>query len=168
MSGGPTHGLVFGKFLPFHNGHKNLIEMAASQCEKVTAVVFSRDAELIPGNVRAQWIRQECPQVRVLHVVTNYPNPWDEESWEYWVGACRRCAPNATHLFTGEAYGEGLARRMGIRHVMVDPDRTVTPVSASSIRQDPITHWNQVPGSVRPWMVRKVAIVGAESTGKKP
>jgi len=135
-------------------------------CGTATVVVFSRDAEPIPGQVRAQWVRQECPGARVLHVVANYPDPWDAESWDYWVAACRRCAPHATDLFTGESYGDELARRLGICHVCVDPARSVVDVSGTAIRHDPIANWQYVPRSVRPWLVRKVAIVGAESTGK--
>jgi HTH-type transcriptional repressor of NAD biosynthesis genes len=162
----PRHGFVFGKFLPFHNGHKRLIERVISRCEAVTVAVFSRDAEPIPGHIRAHWIRQECPEARVIHVVTNYPNPWDEESWEFWAETCRRCASSATHLFTAEDYGDELARRMGIEHELVDRNPIAAAVSGAAIRQDPIAHWQHVPAAVRPWLVRKVAIVGAESTGK--
>src|SRR6185369_11437204 len=35
-----------------------------------------------------------------------------------------------------------------------------------AIRHDAITHWQHVPNAVRPYLARKVAIVGAESTGK--
>jgi NadR type nicotinamide-nucleotide adenylyltransferase len=160
------HGLVLGKFLPFHTGHKHLVDTALARCASVTVVVFSRDAEPIPGDVRASWIRQECPGARVVHVVANYPDPWDEESWEYWVSACRRCAPRSTHLFTSESYGDELARRMGIEHVMVDRARGILPISGTAIRQDPIAFWEYVAPAVRPALVKRIAIVGAESTGK--
>ena len=160
----PRHGLVFGKFLPFHIGHRELIEHALSRCEIVTVIVFSRDAEPIPGDVRKKWIETECPGAHVLHMVANMCDPWDESSWAFWVDSCRRCAPNVTHLFTGESYGEELARRMGIEHELVD--RTNLPVSGTAIRQDPVANWRYVPNAVRPYLAYKVAIVGAESTGK--
>jgi HTH-type transcriptional regulator, transcriptional repressor of NAD biosynthesis genes len=158
------HGLVIGKFLPFHNGHKRLIEHAAARCDTLTVAVFSRDCEPIPGEMRAGWIRKELPSVRVVHRVANYPDPWDEESWHYWVAQCLDCAPGTNVLFTGEAYGNELARRMGISHECVD--RTLDPISGTAIRSDPISFWKHVPKSVRPYLARKVAIVGAESSGK--
>ena len=33
--------LVFGKFLPFHNGHLAMIDYAQKKYDNVTAVVFS-------------------------------------------------------------------------------------------------------------------------------
>lgn len=45
-------------------------------------------------------------------------------------------------------------------------DRDAAPISGTAIRQDPIANWSRVPNAVRPWLVKKVAIVGAESTGK--
>jgi HTH-type transcriptional regulator, transcriptional repressor of NAD biosynthesis genes len=161
---GGRHGLLFGKYLPFHAGHRELIRHALARCDTVTVVVFSRDAESIPGDVRKGWIEAECPGARVVHVVANMPDPWDDVSWAFWAGACRRCAPSATHLFTGEAYGDELARRMGIAHERVD--RSAAGASGTAIRQDPVANWCHVPDAVRPWLVRKVAIVGAESTGK--
>ena len=163
---GADHGLIFGKFLPFHTGHRRLVELALARCERVTVAVFSRDAEPIPGHVRGGWIRSECPAAQVVHVVTNYPDPWDEESWSYWVDICRRCAPGVTHLFTGEDYGDELARRLGAQHVRVDRAASPAPVSGTAVRADPVANWRCVPDAVRPWLARKVAIVGAESTGK--
>jgi len=158
------HGLVFGKFLPFHIGHRELINHALSQCDTVTVIVFSRDAEPIPGDVRKGWIEAECEQARVIHMVANAPDPWDDISWEYWVNMCRRCAPMATHLYTGETYGDEMTLRMGLAHVRLD--RSASPVSGTSIRRDPVGNWQAVPNAVRPYIARKIAIVGAESTGK--
>lgn len=166
VEGCASHGLIIGKFLPFHAGHKHLIEFALARCETVTVIVFSRSGEPVAGSLRADWIRQECPDAHVLHVPADYPDPWDEESWEYWTSLCRRCAPDATHLFTSESYGHELARRMRIAHIVVDEERKQIPVSGRQIRQDPLAHWQFIPNAVRPWLARKVAIVGAESTGK--
>src|SRR5438128_32813 len=129
------HGLIIGKFLPLHNGHKWLIESALGQCDLLTVAVFSRDAEPIPGHIRASWIRSEFPGIRVVHVVENYPDPWDEESWRFWSQLCLRVAPDASVLYSGETYGADLAKRMGISHVLVD--RHELPVSATAIRLDP-------------------------------
>jgi NadR type nicotinamide-nucleotide adenylyltransferase len=69
-------------------------------------------------------------------------------------------------VFSSEAYGEELARRLGARHWPVDHDRSQIPISATQIRERPMEHWEYIPAPVRPYFVRRVAIVGAESTGK--
>src|SRR5204863_7277646 len=48
----------------------------------------------------------------------------------------------------------------------VDPGSTHIPVSAAQIRGQPMDHWQSIPPPVRPYFVRRLAIVGAESTGK--
>lgn len=163
---GASRGLIIGKFLPFHAGHKRLIEFALARCETVTVIAYSRSGEPIAGSARAQWIRDECPGAHVLHMLADYPDPWDEQSWEYWAALCRQCSPDATHLFTSEAYGFELARRIGIAHVLFDANREASPISGRQIRHDPLAHWQFVPDAVRPWLAKKVAIIGAESTGK--
>src|SRR5258708_35492957 len=147
---GAGHGLTIGNFLPLHNGHKRLIDHALGRCERLTIAVFSRDAEPIPGTLRAAWIRSEYPDARVVYEVANYPDPWDEESWDYWVELCRRCAPDATTLFSGEEDGIELARRMGIAHELMH--RKLDPVSATAIRLDPIAQWEHVPPCARPYL----------------
>jgi NadR type nicotinamide-nucleotide adenylyltransferase len=68
--------------------------------------------------------------------------------------------------FSSESYGAELARRLGARHGVFDPARLRLPISATKIRQDPLAHWAHIPPPVRPYYVRRAALVGAESTGK--
>jgi NadR type nicotinamide-nucleotide adenylyltransferase len=69
-------------------------------------------------------------------------------------------------VFSSEAYGDELARRLGARHVLVDAGRARVPVSASQIRARPLAYWDYLPPPVRLHYLRRVAVVGAESTGK--
>lgn len=48
----------------------------------------------------------------------------------------------------------------------VDHGRTVVPVTATDIRADPLGHWQHIPRCVRPAFVKRVSIIGPESTGK--
>src|SRR5581483_4031208 len=52
------------------------------------------------------------------------------------------------------------------RHIAVDLARQRVPVSATAIRRDPFANWSFIPECVRPYFVKRVAVVGAESTGK--
>jgi NadR type nicotinamide-nucleotide adenylyltransferase len=91
----------------------------------------------------------------------------DPEAWAFWIAAIRAVHPAAVDVvFSSEAYGAELARRLGARHVAFDPERTRVPISATQIRADPLAHWQFIPPPVRPYFVRRVALVGAESTGK--
>ncbi|MCA9241240.1 MAG: AAA family ATPase, partial [Planctomycetales bacterium] len=69
-------------------------------------------------------------------------------------------------VFTSEDYGLEYARLMGARHVMVDHARTAVPVSGTLIRSAPLEHFEFLEPCVRAYFVRRVVLVGAESTGK--
>jgi HTH-type transcriptional repressor of NAD biosynthesis genes len=77
-----------------------------------------------------------------------------------------RLLPECQLVVTSEPYGELVAARMGIGYLLFDVARETVPISASAIRQNPAAHWQFLPDSVKPYYVRKVVILGAESTGK--
>ena len=52
-------GLLIGKFLPPHQGHRQLIDFARSFCDQVTVLVCSLAAEPIPGDLRCAWATRE-------------------------------------------------------------------------------------------------------------
>ena len=162
------HGLVLGKFLPYHAGHRFLIQTARSRVERLTVLVCSIAREPIAGALRHGWVAAAHPDCRVVHVAEEVPQaPEDDpEFWPIWVDLIRRHAGDVDVVFTSENYGDELARRLGATHVCVDRARETFSVSGTAIRRDPIANWEFIPSVVRPYFVRRVAILGAESTGK--
>ena len=51
-------GLVFGKFMPVHNGHLALIRYAAARCDRLLVLLCSQPWEAIDGSLRLQWVAQ--------------------------------------------------------------------------------------------------------------
>jgi NadR type nicotinamide-nucleotide adenylyltransferase len=172
-----AHGLVIGKFYPVHAGHLNLVRTALARCARVTVQVLVSTQESIPGEVRAQWIRDELPQARVLVGLDDEPVDYDSAAaWDAHVRVMRRLLedasdgtdPTATSIdavFTSDEYGAELARRFGAAWVQVDPGRQAVGVSGSAVRADPGAHWWSLPAGVRAWFARRVVVLGAESTG---
>ena len=168
QNGRMTHGLVLGKFLPYHAGHAYLIRSARAAVDCLTVLVCSIEREPIDGVLRHQWVAESHPDCRVVHVAEEVPQAPEDDPrfWEIWVDLIQRHAGQVDHVFSSERYGEELGRRIGAAHTSVDLDRTTFPVSGSAIRRDPMGLWEFLPPVVRPYFVRRVAIVGAESTGK--
>jgi NadR type nicotinamide-nucleotide adenylyltransferase len=54
---------------------------------------------------------------------------------------------------------------MGSTHISVDAERRVVPISGTMIRQDPLQHLDYLEPCVRAHYVKRVVIIGAESTG---
>jgi HTH-type transcriptional repressor of NAD biosynthesis genes len=163
-----TRGLVLGKFLPYHTGHAHLIRSARAAVDELTILVCSIAREPIEGALRHRWVSMAHPDCRVIHVAEELPQAPDEHPafWPIWIDVIERYVGDVEIVFTSEDYGEELARRLTASHVCVDRDRAAVPISGTAMRRDPFGHWEFVPPVVRSWLVRRVAIVGAESTGK--
>src|SRR5918999_1016583 len=163
-----SHGLVLGKFLPYHAGHAHLIRTARPQVDALTVLVCSLAREPIPGGHRYQWVRASHPDCRVVHVSEEVPQAPEDDPrfWDIWTDLIRRHAGEVDVVFTSESYGDELAARLRARHVCVDATRGAVAVSGTAVRADPMAHWHYIPEVVRPYFVRRVAIVGAESVGK--
>lgn len=171
----PRHGLVIGKFYPPHAGHHLLVRTAAACCDQVTVVAMAATVESIPLALRVAWLREVHrtePNVRVVGTMDDHPVDLESDAvWRAHVALMERAAAEATALpvdavFTSEGYGDELARRLGARHVRVDLERVLVPVSASRVRSDPVACWPFLAEPVRGWFARRVVVVGAESTGK--
>mgnify|MGYP001287488057 CR=1 FL=1 len=166
------HGLVIGKFYPPHEGHALLVRAAAEQSERVTVLVMAATVESIPLADRVAWVREihaATPHVRVLGTMDDVPVDYEDDGvWEAHVAIMREAlqGERVDAVFTSEAYGEELARRLAARHVSVDPPRAGAPVSGTAVRRDPVAHWRRLAPCVRAWFARRLVIVGAESTGK--
>lgn len=163
------HGLVVGKFYPPHAGHHHLIDTAAEACTRVTVIVAGSTVENIPLALRAAWLRESHPQphVDVVQIVDDHEIDYNsEDAWRAHVEAFRSgLAAPADAVFSSEAYGPELARRLSAVHVPVDPPRERFPVSGTAIRDDPIANWEWLAPPVRGHLARRIVIVGAESTG---
>lgn len=163
------NGFLLGKFMPFHRGHEFLIRTARQQVERLTVLVCSVEREPIPGWLRYHWVKNTFPDLDVRHVTDENPQaPEDHRfSWEIWCDTIRRNTPPDTEVvFSSEPYGDELAKRLGIRHILIDLERSTVPISATMIRANPMLHWDFIPEMVRPHYTRRIALVGPESCGK--
>ncbi|MFN8394766.1 MAG: AAA family ATPase [Bacteroidia bacterium] len=169
-----ARGFVFGKFLPFHEGHAAMIRFALGHCEAVTVLVCAGEHEEIPGQRRVAWIEEtfaDEPRVEVRCYTyreseLSSSSESSEEASEAWADVFLKVLPGHEVLVTSEPYGEMVARFMGIRHIPFDPPRDQHPISATDIRRNPFANWAFLPSAVRPWYAIRVALLGTESVGK--
>jgi len=155
-------GVVIGKFFPPHRGHKHLIDVASTQVRRLVVIVCSKTDDGIPGALRAAWIREIHPGVEVLRIDDVY-DPDDSAVWAAntirWLGR----APDVA--FTSEDYGPRWAGLMDAAHVMVDRDRKTVPCLGREIRAHPLDNLDFVEPCVRAFLVPRIVVLGAESTG---
>jgi NadR type nicotinamide-nucleotide adenylyltransferase len=157
-----TLGLVVGKFYPPHRGHKHLIDTARAQCDRLIVVLPHHPSQKIPGELRKEWLEEIHPDCEIHLVPDELDN--DSEQWAKWTIDYLGRSPDV--VFTSEDYGEPFARFMNCRHVMVDRERNTVPISGTKVRERPLEHLDFLEPCVRAYFVRRVVLIGAESTGK--
>jgi HTH-type transcriptional repressor of NAD biosynthesis genes len=167
-------GLVFGKFLPFHKGHKAMIDFATSHCDQLIVLVCGSDVENIPTSIRANWLRKTYRKKSTIIIQEfNYkeselPNTSTSSRVvsQIWASKFREILPYIDILITSEKYGDYVAEYMNIQHVFFDEQRKKHNISSSMIRPNPMKYWNFIANSAKPYYQKKVVLLGTESTGK--
>jgi HTH-type transcriptional repressor of NAD biosynthesis genes len=167
-------GLVFGKFLPFHKGHKALIGYALKQCDELIVLVCCSDKEHISSKIRVNWIKETFQKNR--HVIVQafdykeaeLPNASESSRIvsQIWASKFREILPYFDVLITSEKYGEYLAEHLEIPHILFDENRKKHAISSSMIRQNPSNHWHYITDAAKPYFQKKVVLLGTESVGK--
>jgi NadR type nicotinamide-nucleotide adenylyltransferase len=159
----PKRGLIVGKFYPPHRGHKFLIDSGRAQVDELHVIVCQKPNEQPPGELRAAWLREIHPDVKVLLIDDVYDEQdsrvWAENSIR-WLGF----APDV--VFTSEDYGDRFAFYLGCQHVLIDKARSIVPVSGTKVRNNAMQYWEFLEPPVRGWYAKRICLVGAESTGK--
>ncbi len=134
-----------------------MIERAAERCDALVVFVnTSLERDAAPGSLRAAWLAQLHPDVRVIELRHRLGTDFDdEELWAKWMALFTEMWPHedGPHaVFSSDAYVVELARRFGAEHVVVDPDRIAVPISATQIRDDPASHLDHLAAPVRAWV----------------
>ncbi|APA69127.1 AAA family ATPase [Janthinobacterium sp. 1_2014MBL_MicDiv] len=185
-------GLVVGKFCPLHLGHELLIRRALDASEELLVVSYTKSE--FPGLEPARregWLRAQFPQAAVvvlddarlaalcaargLPARTLPHNDDDGDLHRHFMGwLCWTVLELPVDaVFSSEEYGPGFAQvlqrhyAMGaVAHVSVDQARSLVPVSGTQVRQDPHAHGAFLSPLVRASFVRRVCVLGGESSGK--
>ena len=96
---------------------------AAARCERVTVQVLASSVESIPLDVRAAWVREEHPDVRVVAAMDDAEVDFDSPAaWDAHMPLIRDLLDEPVDaVLTSDPYGEELARRLDASWVQVDP-----------------------------------------------
>lgn len=169
------NGLVLGKFLPPHRGHLYLIDTAIENCETVHIIACYNKNQTIPGDLRIDTLKtiyKNYPNV-IIHSFDDIGIPQHEhecktldEFYGYWVPEVYKRVDKLDVVFTSENYGDDFAKYLSIEHFLVDKERKRFPISGTKIRSNPFEHWEFIPEQIRPFFVKRIAIMGPESVGK--
>lgn len=184
-------GLVVGKFAPLHLGHEALIEFALKHCEQVLILSYTsqRFLSCTPANRRAWLAARYGAEPRIRYMVLDAAQLADWPDFQLnmpddvapdvvqrefcWQVLCQLdFIPDC--VVSSEDYGAGFAAYLSraaaqpVTHCLFDRARQLYPVSATQIRrgEQAAANWLSAPVAGRYQTLGKIALVGAESTGK--
>lgn len=162
-------GLTLGKFAPFHRGHQRLIETALSETDELTVMVYATDVTDIPLQVRAEWIRNLYPTVKIIEAWDGPDGYGDTPEIRYKQETYILKKLNGlriTHFYSSEFYGKHVSRALGAVDRRVDESRLAVPISGTELRANYFAGREYIDARVYPDLITKVCFMGAPSTGK--
>ena len=161
-----TTALVVGKFAPLHRGHQDMIEAAAEMSDHLVVLCWARpDFTFADSETRAAWIRTLYPNTTVI--VPADPSEDDapgEVHRDFCANVLAAEGISIDLVVSAEDYGDPLAERLGAIHHRLD--RTERGISGTMVRADPHGCAEHLDPLVYASFVKKVVLLGAESTGK--
>ncbi|MGX7419996.1 AAA family ATPase [Carnobacterium gallinarum] len=171
-------GLFPGKFNLVHQGHvKSMLEAYSMVDHLYIVILYDEEFEAmryqkagiksITPVLRERWWRMITKDLEHITVFSlPSPNTFDYEDWKKSSQEMLALTGPITHIFSGEssyeAYFKLLYPGCQIETLERASGNSVTAILERGIKES----WDLLPAEVRPYFVKRVAILGAESSGK--
>ena len=176
---GTKVGIVFGTFAPLHQGHLDVIMRAKKECDSGCNVIVDgragdRGGEKMPLKLRYRYVREFFADDDLVAVypideteknIPAYPNGWLPflEVVKDIIRQGIEEKPTPVFYVSEQAYYDRLTKE-GFEAVLMD--RTLNPISATMIRENPIKYWDKITFPFRRVFSTNILICGTASEGK--
>lgn len=156
---------IVGKFMPPHLGHLAMIRFA-QELGETTVLVDCVPNEVPSSTIRSQWLNKSgIHSIPITEWTPQFPHE-HPDFWNYWRNLLFKYAGHFDAIVTSELYGEPLAKICNVLWIPFDIDRSAVNMRATFLRADIIKNWDYLLPAAKEFYVKKIAIHGAESTGK--
>lgn len=166
-------GMYGGAFNPLHIKHVSCILQAANMCRELYIVIsYAPKYEKIDVKVKYRWVYQVTKHLNNVKILLLEDKTESKASYkeEYWKEDCNKVKKMIGKpidvVFCGSDYDENSFWNKCYEESEFRVFERDKFVSSSAIRKDIYGHWEWLPNEVRPYFVKKVLLIGGESTGK--
>lgn len=169
-------GMYGGSFDPLHIGHLHDIIRAAAMCEELYVMIsWCEGRESTSKEMRYRWIYNNVRHLQNVKIILIEDKAVSKEEYNtdyYWENGAKdikaAIGKSIDAVFCGTDY-LGTNRFESLycpESEVIYFDRSEVPISSTDLRFDVYENWQYIPPICRPYYVKRVLIVGSESTGK--